>query len=50
METCKTQESVEQPLTALQTGERRNMKVNAIPKTKIKLDMFCHSTDVKVYT
>ena len=36
METCKAQESVKKPLTALQTGEQRNMKVNAIPKTKIK--------------
>ena len=26
METCKVQESIKKPLTALQTGEQRNMK------------------------
>ena len=41
METCKAQESVKQPLTALQTGEQRNMKSqDAMPKTKIKQSQY----------
>ena len=34
METCKAQESVKQPLTALQTGEQRNMKSQCNAKNK----------------
>ena len=37
METCKAQESVKQPpLTALQTGEQRNMKSQSNAKNKDK--------------
>ena len=36
METCKAQESVNQPLTALQTGEQRNMKSQCNVKNKDK--------------
>ena len=36
METCKAQESVKQPLTALQTGEQRNMKSQCNAKNKDK--------------
>ena len=36
METCKAQESVKQPLTALQTGVQRNMKSQCNIKYKDK--------------
>ena len=36
METCKAQESVKQPLTALQTGEQRNMESQCNAKNKDK--------------
>ena len=46
METCIAQESVKQPLTALQTGEQRNMKSQCNTKNKDKTNKIPYYTKI----